>query len=218
MGLLDRHLSDDDLERVRRAVEAAEERSAGEIVPYVVEASDDYEAAAWKGAALGALAGVLAAVLVHRLGGYWGGGPLVWGLLPAAAGAAAGFLAAAWALPVRRWLVPAEERELRVERRAAEAFVEREVFATRDRTGILIFLSLFERRVVVMADSGIHARVERPVWEGLADDLAAGIKAGRAAEALVEAVGRCGEILERHGVERRPDDRDELPNRPVRGS
>src|SRR5262249_14237209 len=67
-----------DLEAVRRAVAAAEAESGGEIVPYVVAASDPYPGAAWKGAALGALAGALAGWAIHRAGGFWGGALLFW--------------------------------------------------------------------------------------------------------------------------------------------
>jgi uncharacterized membrane protein len=45
-------------------------------------------------------------------------------------------------------------------------------------------------------------------------DIVRGIREGRAAEALIAAIGRCGEILDRRGLERRGDDADELANRP----
>jgi putative membrane protein len=96
--------------------------------------------------------------------------------------------------------------------RAAAAFLEAEVFATRDRTGVLIFLALFEHRVVVLADSGIAARVEPGAWKGISDRLAAGIREGRAAAALIEAIGACGRLLAERRVERRPDDVSELPD------
>jgi uncharacterized membrane protein len=44
--------------------------------------------------------------------------------------------------------------------------------------------------------------------------LIAGIKAGRAAESLIEAIARCGELLEQYEVVRRPDDEDELSDAP----
>ncbi len=98
----------------------------------------------------------------------------------------------------------------RVGRRASVAFLEEEVFKTRERTGILIFVSLFERRVVVLGDEGIHRRVKPGEWEGIVADIVAGIRARRPADALIEAIGRCGALLERRGVELRPDDKDEL--------
>jgi putative membrane protein len=90
------------------------------------------------------------------------------------------------------------------------AFLEEEIFRTRERTGILIFLSLFEHRVVILGDEGINRRVEKEEWEGIVDDLVSGIRAGETVEGLVEAITRCGELLERRGVAIREDDADEL--------
>jgi putative membrane protein len=107
-------------------------------------------------------------------------------------------------------LIPAELAEVRVRRRAALAFLDEEVFRTRERTGILLFLSLFERRVVVLGDQGINRRVDPAEWQDLSDRLARGAQCGRPASALVTAIRQCGELLARRGVERREDDADEL--------
>jgi len=206
--------SDQDLEAIRRAATAAEERTAGEIVPYLVGRVDDHDEARWKGAALGALAFALAAGAVHHLGGFWGGAGILWITLPALAGAAAGYLLALLFPGLERRLIQAEDLERRVAARAAAAFLEEEVFATRDRTGILIFLALFEHRAVILADSGIHAKVPAATWRRLVDDLVTGVRERRAASALVAVIERCGELLEEHGVERRADDVDELSDQP----
>src|SRR6185295_7894052 len=137
----DRFFSQADLDAVQAAVREAELRTSGEIVPYVVDQSDTYPSAAWKGSALGALLAPLVALAVYLWTSIWGI-PLAWwiALLP----------------PVRRWMAGDQVLEERARRRAAVAFLEQEVFRTRDRTGILLFLSLFERRVVLLADTGIH--------------------------------------------------------------
>jgi putative membrane protein len=206
-----------DLEAVRRAVAAAEAESAGEIVPYVVAASDPYPGAAWKGATFAALAAALAAWAIHRAGGYWGGHLLSWTALPPAAGAALGFLAVHLLPPLRRWLAGAELIELRTRRRAAAAFLEQEVFQTAGRTGILIFVSLFERRVVILADSGIHARVEEGEWDGIVARIVDGIRHGEAEPALVAGVRACGDLLARHGLPRPPGRANELADDVRRG-
>lgn len=198
-----------DLERVRAAVGRAEGRTSGEIVPYVVERSDGYEGAAWKAAALGAVCGPLVALALRVTLDYWGGAGGVWLVAPAVLGALAGLLAGRLAA-VKRAMVPEAVMTRRVQRRAAVAFLEEEVFSTSERTGTLIFLSVFERRVVVLGDSGINRRVSAQEWQAVTDGLVEGIRAGRAAEALIEALGRCGEFLERKGVERRAEDENEL--------
>ncbi|HYU34221.1 MAG TPA: hypothetical protein VEW48_18865 [Thermoanaerobaculia bacterium] len=209
--------SDADQEAVRSAVAEAEKRTSGEIVPFVVPASDVYLNALWKGAAFGALAGPLLALALHRLWDLWGTHLDLWLTVPAAAGAAAGFLLTTFVPPVKRWLAGDEMLELRTRQRAEMVFLGEEVFRTRERTGILLFLSLFERRVVVLADSGIHALVQPGQWDGIAAAIAAGIRAGRPGEALLEAIRSCGDLLERHGVARRADDVNEMPDELRRG-
>lgn len=206
---IDRVFSPDDLEEIERRVGEAEASTGGEIVPYVVDACDPYPEAAWTATAAGALLTPLLAVLLHVGLGLWGGDWSLWMALPALLGGGAGWLAGRFVAPLRRLLVPAELLERRVGLRAASAFVEEEVFATRDRTGILLFVALFEHRVLVLADAGIHAEVAPEEWQGIAADTAAGIKAGRPGRALADAVTRCGELLARR-VERRRDDVDEL--------
>jgi len=207
----DRFFSQADLDAIQAAVREAEGRTSGEIVPYVVERSDEYPTTAWKGAALGALLGPMAALAIHRWTDVWGWPLGLWIALPAPLGGAVGYLLALIA-PVRRWMAGEHTLDARARRRAAVAFLDQEVFRTRDRTGILLFLSLFERRVVLLADAGIHQAVKEGAWEEITGKLARGIREGRPGPALVEAIGACGELLATHGVARQADDRDELPN------
>jgi len=155
------------------------------------------------------LAAVVAG-LIHFFGGFWGGAGLLWITLPTAGGAAVGFLAGRWIPALRRAVVSDETVKIRVERRARQAFLEEEVFTTRERTGILIFLALFERRVVVLGDEGINRVVDQAEWDGVVTRLVSGIRSGRPGPALVEAITECGRLLEERGVAVRADDVDEL--------
>jgi putative membrane protein len=208
-----RYFDDADLAAVQAAADEAEARSGGEIVPYIVGRCDDYGAALWTGAAIGALAAAGLAAVLHRFGGHWGPTAL-WIGLPPLAGAALGYVAVALFPPLARALTPTDVLDLRARRRAEAAFLEEEVFATRDRTGILIFLALFEHRAVILGDSGINARVQQAEWQAIVDELVAGIRAGQPADALVTAIRRGGALLEERGVELRADDVDELPDEP----
>ena len=210
MRQMDELFSKSATERIRAAVNDAEGRTSGEIVPYVVGSSDTYAGAVWLSALLGALAGPLAALAVFQRYDVWGVEPILWLLAPVLAGSTLGYLAARFLPGWRRWLAGAETLDRRTRRRAAVAFLDEEVFRTRDRSGILIFLSLFERRVVVLGDEGINSRVDQSEWEGVVRNVVEGIRTGRPSEALVEAIGQCGELLEQRGVEIRPDDTDEL--------
>jgi putative membrane protein len=201
-----------DREAIAEAACTAEGSTSGEIVPFVVGACDDYPETGWKAAVLGALVGAGGGISLHFLTGFWGGSLWLWVVLPALLLAIAGAIAVRLSDGLRRFLVRDEILDLRARRRAAIAFLEEEVFDTRDRTGILIFVALFEHRVVVMGDAGINRAVPEGAWEHVVEDLVAGIRGRRPAEALVEAIGECGRLLARHRLEIRPDDTDELAN------
>ncbi len=205
-----------DTEHVRRAVAEAEEQTAGEIVPYVVERSGGYEVALWRGAGALALLAVGLMLLAALLYDGWGLAWLYtgWGVaLAALAGGLLGAALTAFIAPLKRLLAGTERLDRTVHAQAMKAFVEEEVFATRDRTGILLFVSLFEHRIEVLGDSGINARVEPEAWAGIVERIRDGIRDGHFTDGLVEAIARCGALLERHGVEIRPDDENELPDR-----
>jgi putative membrane protein len=206
---IERFFTPADHAAIEAAVREVEGRSAGEIVPYAVERSDRYIRADWTGAALGALAASLAAAYVRWAGDLWGISVAVWIALPPAAGAALGWLATLASPALRRTLVGPEALAVRVQQRAIQAFLEEEVFRTRDRTGILILVSLFEHRVVVLADRGLGGLVSGSEWEDVVASVAAGIRRGQPGPALAEGIRRCASLAAR--VPPRPDDRDELP-------
>ena len=91
-----------------------------------------------------------------------------------------------------------EALDSRADGRAAEAFVEERVFATEARTGVLIFLALFEHRVIVMADEGISIE-QSPSPHG--DEIASSVReqasgtGSPSKAALIDAVKRCADIL-----------------------
>lgn len=210
---VDRFFSGEDLAEIERRVREAERATGGEIVVYAVDASDDYPEAAWTAAASGAALLPLAAAALHRGADLWGGHWLVWMVLPALLGAALGWLVAALLPGLRRRLVRDSDLVRRTDLRAAAAFVSEEVFTTRDRTGVLLFVSLFEHRVVLLADQGIHAAVPAGSWDSVVAGVVAGIRAGQPGRAVAEGVERCGRLLAEHCVPLRPDDDDELSDR-----
>jgi putative membrane protein len=199
--------------RVANAVREAEGETGGEIRVVVLAAAGEYAEIAWAGAALGALAGAGLAAFGALAAGVWCVTP-TWMALPAASGAALGYLATRLTPALRRWLAGEERLERRVEARARELFLEEQVFATRDRTGILLLVALFERRVAVLGDQGIYSRVPESAWPPITDRVVAGIRAGNPVDALLEAVAACGALLRERGVGRRATDTNELPDLP----
>jgi len=109
-------------------------------------------------------------------------------------------------------LVPARRATGFVDRAAKLAFVEHGLVETRDRTGILIYVSLLEHRVEVLADRGIDRHVEDGTWDEVVRLILDGVRKRRAEEGLCKAIERCGTILAAQ-FPPRPDDDDELENR-----
>jgi len=205
--------SDADLAAIRRATDVAEERTSGEIVSYIVERVDDHAEGRWMAATLGSLSFALIAGAVHALGGYWGGWGVLWITLPALVGAGVGY-AIGGIGRIARPLIPSDTLDRCAQLRAEAAFLEEEVFRTRDRTGILIFLALFEHRAVILADEGINRAVPQGEWDRLVAELTSGIRAGRGPQALIGVIEQCGELLARYQVDRRSDDENELADAP----
>lgn len=205
----------EELARIKEAVAEAEQRTSGEIVPYLVERSDRYDITLWQGASLAAMLAISLAGLLYQFYEGWGLGWLYTGKGMAFLVLTAGVLGAiigAYVPPVKRFLAGSGLLDRTVHNRAMRAFVEEEVFNTRDRTGILLFVSLLEHRIEVLGDEGINRRVTAEDWAEVVGQIRDGIRQHRIAEGLITAIGTCGRLLERHGVDIRPDDTDELSN------
>jgi len=211
---MDPLFSTDDRRRIAAAIEAAETGHMGEIVPYVVLRSAPYAAVPWRGGALGfVLAGMLIGLTRGALPDAF---PLLAQdglalLLMVGAGAAAALLSSALA-PVTRRLIPQDHINRAVGQRAKVAFVEEEVFATRHRTGILLFVSLLEHRIEILADAGIYAHVADEAWQAVADRIRKGMESGSLTDGLIAGIAACDKILQAHGFETAADNPDELPS------
>ncbi|MGZ9098184.1 MAG: TPM domain-containing protein [Brevundimonas sp.] len=99
---------------------------------------------------------------------------------------------------VRRWVTPRAVRRARVRRAAVEQFLAHGLHITAGRTGVLIFAALSDHQVEVVADEGIHARVDQAVWADAAAALAGGLKRGDPAAGFESAIGLCGAVLAEH--------------------
>ncbi|MGC2080233.1 MAG: TPM domain-containing protein [Xanthobacteraceae bacterium] len=96
-------------------------------------------------------------------------------------------LAFCW-MPLRLWLVPRALQRARAHRAALEQFVVRSVSRTKNRTGVLIFVSLAEHYARVVADEGIAAKVQHADWQDAVDALTAHMHDGQITAGLVAAV------------------------------
>jgi putative membrane protein len=191
---------------VAEHVARAERATAGEIVVVLAERSAGYErprvAASFTATLLVAIA---LYTFVPTLSELW--------VLCAEAPIMAAFWWFTGLSAVTRWLVPAQAQRAAVLARAEQSFLEHGVTETRDRSGVLLFLSEAERRVELLADRGIHERVGTEDWQTLVNDVVKAIREGRAAAGIAGAVDAIGARLAQH-FPPRPDDLNELADEP----
>ena len=202
-------LTRDDHDLVTAAVTAAERDSAGEIVTIVAEQSDAYHDVALHFAVLAMLLvpAALAAIpqgWIDWAVGLW----LGWNAEPSRAQLmlflfaklAGAFLIVrlilAWR-PLRLALTPGLTKTRRVRRRAIILFRAACELRTRGRTGVLVYVSLAERRAEIVADRAITDAVEPEVWGEAMATLIAGVKAGRPGDGLARAIDEIGAVLAR---------------------
>lgn len=209
------HIERLDEDRIREAVQRAEERTSGEIVPVVVPRSADYEVATWRGAVGAALLALVCVLFILELYDGWGLGWLHTprGVVVATlASGSIGALLATYVPPLQRMLAGSDLLDETVHRRALQFFVEEEVFLTRDRTGILIYVSLHEHRIEVLGDTGINDLVRSDDWEEVVGRIREGIRNDELTDGLVDGIDMCGRLLERRGVNVGPDPENQLSN------
>ncbi len=99
---------------------------------------------------------------------------------------------------VQRLLVPQGDQAFQVEERALLEFYQTGIVNTKARTGILLFLSLMERKAVVLADESIAKQLPAETWKQICDLMVDGIKSGDTGAGLIRAIEKCGEILATH--------------------
>jgi putative membrane protein len=205
----EKFFSPDDLARIRAAVAAAELRTAGEIATMVVAASDSYrEAVMLGGIFLSGFMALLIAVASHHV--------TIWSYIPLVMLLFFPCTMLMSAVPRLKLMFMTRRRIVEVVReRAVRAFFEKGLYRTRDETGILIFISLLERKVWILGDRGINARIAPGTWGRFASLAAQGLREGKGAEALCQVIGECGQELARH-FPRQSDDVNELSDDLIR--
>jgi putative membrane protein len=207
---LHKRFSTQDLERIKAAVHQAESKISGEIVPVFVEKSGFYSVANYRAAMVSGALAFLLVILFDRytpsLAIY---DPLLiflsvvlFGLLGAVASKFLDF--------IKRIFIPQQHLDHSTRQRAETAFLQEEVFNTRHRTGIMIFISFFEREVMVIADRGISKVVEQREWDKMVQGIIQNIRLGKVVDGMEAAILRCGEILFEKGFIKSTDDVNEL--------
>jgi putative membrane protein len=214
------YFSAEERKRIEAAIGEAEARTAGEIVPVMATASGRYDRGE-------DLFGLVCAIVALAVAWWLCQGievtqtewavksdvalGLPWILVTVLAAFLLGAVAATYVPALRLPFISRGEMEEEVERSAAAAFQRLRVRRTAAGTGVLIYVSLYERMVRVLGDDAINAKVTQADWTALCHQVVEGLREGRGAEGLANAIREAGELLSRH-FPRQPGDRDELGN------
>ncbi len=195
-------ISNEDRAFIKEAIVEAELKTSGEIVPVILSKSDFYPAAHFR---LALFFAFLFALLTYNFYDFEDSITLVWVQIP---GMILGYLLGY--IPfLKRLATTQNEMQEEVFQRALEVFHSSNVSKTKDRTGIMIYVSLLERRVEVMADNGIASVVAENYWDRIVSDLIAHIKAGEIVKGLCVAITECGtELIEKFPIA--SDDKNEI--------
>ena len=217
-------ISDADRERILAAVAKAERESDGEIVTIVSARSDLYHDVGLHYALLAMLLVPTGFAMVPQSWIDWSISLFLgWNaslslrllMLLVLVKMILAFLIVRYALawmPLRMALTPSATKTRRVRRRALELFHIATEQRTKGSTGILLYLSLLERRAEIVADEAIHSKVRPEVWGEAMHALIGAIKAGRPGEGMALAVEKIGEVLA-GCLPPKADNPNELPDR-----
>ncbi len=204
-------LTREEQQTITAAVQVAEKQTAGEIVPMVVSKSGDYPLAAVVCSASFAIPlSLLLTVIVGKL--LWIGPQNMWLFL--------GIFALLF-IPIY-YLVKRTDRlkyyflnpdhvEEEVSKSALAAFYSQGLYKTSGDNGILLYISVLEKKVWIFADAGINNKIEQARWDNVVEELTKGIKQGDQCQAICAAVTAMGKILQEHFPYDK-EDKDELHN------
>lgn len=183
-------IAPEDEKRITDAIRAAEKKTSGEIFCVMASASSMYEFVPIARAAVIAIALPLPLYFFTHL--WWD--QIYYVQLAVFIG-----LSILFSLPwLRHPMVP---RRVKLDRASAEArkqFAAHGLHLTEERTGVLIFASIAERYVEIIADAGINSKVPQEVWDNAVAELIKAIKAGDPVEGYLRAIEICGGVLAKH--------------------
>jgi putative membrane protein len=217
-------LSEQDHDKVSAAIAAAEGNSAGEIVAVATEQSDSYHDVAlhWALLVLIATLAIFAAFpdllrwYFDLFLGGWRPEPSMRELLTLVLVlSVAKFTVVLLVLrymPLRLALTPGATKSRRVRRRAIQVFKAAAQRRTEGRTGILVYLSMAERRAEIIGDEAITAVTTPETWGEAMAALIVDVKDGRPGDGIVAAIGEIGSVLSQH-FPRSATDLNEIPDK-----
>jgi putative membrane protein len=189
-------LSDQERRHFDQHIAVAEKRTGAQIVLAVIERSDSYAELPWKAFALGvSMTGLMVSILNLARPEWSSGTAALLAVVTTLAAGAACALLTVYLKGFARWFLSDHRADVEVRQYAESLFLSRELFATRQRTGILLLVSLFERQVIVLPDTGLRKRLSRDAMQEVIARMAAPLASGQVTRALEEGLKSLEDIL-----------------------
>ncbi|HOV14298.1 MAG TPA: hypothetical protein PK771_08450 [Spirochaetota bacterium] len=201
-------------EKIRLAIVKAESETSAEIVPAFFYKSDDYVEAVWKSITIWL---ILSFVTILLLSFDNGMNSKMFIYIPIIVLFS---VAAGWVLPntldiYKKLLISKTTRKKRVMQMAKQIFLEKEVFNTKDRTGVLLFMSFFEKEAVILGDTRINKLITQNEWNEVMNKLVTGMKEDDVINTIEKTILSLSELFKK--VPRSPVDKNELKDEIVIG-
>lgn len=196
-------------QKIKDTVAAVEQLTSGEIVPVIEDASYDYPRAELLGGLALSMTLSLAFVLLFKDESLW------WFLLSFLICFPLSLFMFRKNTGFKRIFIHPQELKDESEERARIVFLEHGIAETQARSGVLIFISLFEKKVIILADRGINEKIPQEEWDQLVTIITTAIKSNQLTEGLCQAIKKSGELLAPH-FPPNENDRNELPDLIIR--
>jgi len=196
------YFTDEEKKEITDAVLKAESLTSAEIVPVAATCSGRYDRAE---DIIGVFFGIIAMIVVWsiapnpdaEIAGSWGDAPVALFLALSVIG---GFIIGAvigsrigW---LRKLFTPRSELSVSVKDRAALTFFDQRIHHTSSESGLLFYVSFFERQAVVMGDEKVEKELGSEAIESLCSKFTQSLSNDvRPAEAMIAVINEAGELL-----------------------
>jgi len=183
-------ISNKDKILIKNLITQAEKRTQSEIVPMITHHSDVYPAAHFRAAIICSFLFSLALYfsplnLINPI--YF-----LWIQIP---GLYVGYFLGHFSF-FKKLLITKDEINLEVNQKAYEAFFHHNLHLTENHTGVLILISLMEKKIKILTDVGISKKVDQKIWDEIIFQFTNKINQGHFVEGLAQSIESVAAVLE----------------------
>jgi putative membrane protein len=204
-------LTDHERKQLDQHIAEAEKGTGAQIVLAVIERSDSYAELPWKAFALGAsIAGFLVSMSALIKPEWTTPATILTAVVVTLAIGGTAALLCIFVPKFARLFLHAQRAELEVQEHAKSLFLSHELFATHKRTGMLLLVSLFERQVVILPDTGLRKCLSPDAMQGIIDRMKPSLASGLTVRALEDGLKSLEDVLV--ATEHAKSGKNELPD------